>query len=327
MISGDLTTMQLADVLQWADQGVARGTLTVETPAGLSWLNVANRDVVMLCFPPDISAPVRPHGANQAALALAHAAAPDRLLDLFLLRAGTFTFVPGEDRDGGIPLRASIRVLVMEGLRHLDEWPRLSGTYPSENALLTRTDAPESGTLAPIQKAVLLCASSRMSLADARLRLALSRPSLLRRVEELRVMGLISVDGAAAGVDPIARLIHQASALLRAQQFEEAAIVFSSLLAADPSDARVRRLLQDAEREQVAALYQQLDPLAVVHLPDEQAVKARSLTRTDREVVERINGRWDVASLVLGSPLREVETLRSLRRLQKLGVVELRKGG
>jgi len=47
------------------------------------------------------------------------------------------------------------------------------------------------------------------------------------------------------------------------------------------------------------------------------------LSRADREVVELINDRWDVASLVLASPLREVETLKTLRKLHRMEGIEL----
>jgi hypothetical protein len=47
------------------------------------------------------------------------------------------------------------------------------------------------------------------------------------------------------------------------------------------------------------------------------------LTNADREVVTRINDRWDVATLVLTCPLREVDTLKTLRKLKQLEAIEL----
>jgi len=217
----------------------------------------------------------------------------------------------------------ALRVLVMEGLRHLDELPSLLAAYPDDGARLGLTAQPVPRDVHPMGHHVLLCAKERLSLGEARLRLGVSRPALLRRMRELHTQGLLAVEGSDGRVDPVSRLISQAAVLLRERQFEEAAIVFSTLLASDPSDVRLRRMLQDAEREQVAALYTELHPLAVARLTDSLALRGRRLTRTEREVAERINGRWDVSSLVLSSPLREVETLKSLRRLVRLGVVAL----
>src|SRR5204862_129447 len=89
-----------------------------------------------------------------------------------------------------------------------------------------------------------------------------------------------------------------------------------TLLAADPSDRRVRNLLREAERDQVAALYEELSPVAVPRLLGAaeglESAAGRRLLLADREVAGRINGRWDVASIALACPLREVEPRASV---------------
>jgi len=150
---------------------------------------------------------------------------------------------------------------------------------------------------------------------------------VLRRIEVLRELGLAHVEGVAPRADPVSALVDQAQSLVAQRQFDEASIVFKSLLAADPSDRRVRNLLREAEREQVATLYEELSPVAVpVFLGGAASMESpagRRLSFTDREVAARINGTWDVASISLSSPLREVETLKSLRKLVRLGLIDL----
>lgn len=323
MLQGDLSTMALPDLLQWLDQSNQGGQLLLDRESGKTSLWVRQREVVGLSLPADITAPVRPVGPQHAERALQQVTATDRLLDLFLDQGGTFQFIPGQTPEHALPVRLSVRVLVMEGLRILDEWPRLQETYPQDTARLSRTQAMPVETPSPLQQSLLTSAGLRQSLADLRLKLALSRPALLRHVDELRVMGLVTVEGTATGNDPVARLVFQATQLVRAQQYEEAAIVFQSLLAADPTDARVRRLLVDAEKEQVASIYAQLHPLALVTLTDPAALRSRRLSSSDRGLAERITNRWDVSTLVLASPLRELETLRALARLVRLGVVRV----
>jgi hypothetical protein len=36
-----------------------------------------------------------------------------------------------------------------------------------------------------------------------------------------------------------------------------------------------------------------------------------------------VNGTWDVSSIALSCPLREVETLKALRKLLRLGLADL----
>ena len=92
-----------------------------------------------------------------------------------------------------------------------------------------------------------------------------------------------------------------------------------------PTAVQVKQLFREAESKHVEALYDALPPSAVVVLRDSEAANNLRLTRSDREVLDRINGRWDVSVLVLASPLREVETLKSLRKLVNLRVIELRR--
>jgi hypothetical protein len=215
--------------------------------------------------------------------------------------------------------------MTLEGLRRLDEWPELDRRYPSEAALLCADGLGRPRS--PMQRALLEAARRRVSIAEARLAVHLSRPAALRRIEALRELGLAHVEGVAAHADPVSALIDKAQVLVAERQFDEAAIVFKSLLAADPSDRRVRNLLRESEREQVAALYEELSPVAVPILlggvASLDSPAGRRLTFADREVAARVNGTWDVAGIALSCPLREVETLKAIRKLVRLGMVDL----
>jgi hypothetical protein len=331
VLRGDLHTFPLPDLLQWIDASRRAGVVEIDTGEGAPfWLHVVDRRIVAAARPPEQSPGLGglagwiPSGREEE---LWPEAAADRIVDLFLApAAGRFTLV--EDASGfedGVPLDLGIGQMTLEGLRRLDEWPELDRRFPSESALLVADGAGRPRT--PGQRALLEAARRRVSIAEARLALVLSRAAMLRRIEALRELGLAHVEGVAAHADPVSRLIDQAQVLVAERQFDEASIVFRGLLAADPSDRRVRNLLREAEREQVATLYEELSPVAVPVLlggPESlESPAGRRLTSTDREVAGRVNGSWDVASIALASPLREVETLKALRKLVRLGLVDL----
>lgn len=337
MLQGDLATFPLSELLQWLDQSRRAGVLEIEGAGAPFWMEIHDRHVVASARPAVDRAGLgtlarwQPSEPEEA---LWPEACADRIVDLFLPAAqGRFTFGDGAAGfDGGVPLALGLGQVTLEGLRRLDEWPQLDRRHPAESALLS-PDAPRQPTDArprtPMQRALVEAARQRLSIAEARLALGLSRPAMLRRTEALRELGLVHVDGVAPEADPVARLVDQAQALVAERQFDEAAIVFRSLLAADPSDRRVRMLLRESEREQLAALYEELSPVAVPVLAGAapgavETPARRRLTAADEEVVGRVNGRWDVASIALASPLREVETLKSLRKLVRLGLVVLR---
>jgi hypothetical protein len=331
VLQGDLVTFPLPDLFQWIDQGRRSGVVEIDTGEGSPfWLEVRDRRIVAACRPP----------LSQASLGRLAGWAPaepaeerwpesvaDRLVDLFLgPPGGRFALVddPAGFEDG-VALDLGVGQMTLEGLRRLDEWPDLDRRYPSEAALLC-ADSP-SRPRSSAQRALLEAARRRLSIAEARLALQLSRPAALRRIEALREQGLAHVEGVAARADPVSALVDQAQALVVERQFDEAAIVFKSLLAADPSDRRVRTLLREAEREQVATLYEELSPVAVPVLlggpSSMESAAGRRLGFADREVAARVNGSWDVASIALSCPLREVETLKSIRKLVRLGLVDL----
>lgn len=325
MLQGDLATMSLADVLQWADAISTAGVLTLERGSVHFWCRIESRYVVrvelagaQVALPSVQASAIEGLGLEPRVLAR------ERLYDQFLDSGERFRFEPdAENPDVGLELRLSLQQLVMEGLRILDEWPRLRAAYPADQARLEATGAVlviEDPSV--IHRAVLTCAERGLTLSQARIALGLSRPALLRAVDELRAAGSLVVESAPSGIDLMTQLTDQASALIRARQFDEAQLVLRALLTTDPSSTRVKELLREADLLHVQALYTELTRDAVVH--EGNALDAgATLSATERAVLDTVNGRWDVTTLVLASQRRELETLKALRRLWRQGLVQL----
>lgn len=320
--------MSLADLLQWVDSIGKSGTLFIERSADPIWMRLKMRYIVEAGFPASRAIPVVTDVGitEMASVTLSpDVLALESLYDQFLDSDDQFRFVDEEVAAGsGIEVHVPIQEFVMQGLHFLDEWFRINQLYENDNARIHATDDTNVVGLTDIQRTVLAWARRDSTISSVRIGLGLSRPALLRRIEELRILGRITIDGTPAGDDLIAKLIGQATILLREQQYDEAAHVFSALLATDPSATKVKELYREAETKHVEALYQVLPPNAVVAVKDPNATNDKRLSRSDREVLDRINGRWDVSVLVLASPLREVETLKSLRTLLSLRLIELR---
>jgi DNA-binding Lrp family transcriptional regulator len=267
-------------------------------------------------IPPPGGSPADDLHIDEVTLSLEH------LYDQFLDPHGRFTFERDVEFPEGVALDMTIGELLMESLRLLDEWPRINEAYANDSSRLSPHEPEATSPLTPAQQAVLLCARGGLSLSDARMRLGISRPALLRRVDELRALGYIEVGGVPGGEDLSARLIGQARRLLEAEQFDEAAHVFGALLATDPSAASVRRLLEEAEREQLAFLRHRV-PAASIPVQNSRVLDRTMLTLSERAVLDRVNGRWDVGVIVLMSPLRETETLKSIQKLVRIGLLRL----
>ena len=326
MVSGDLRTMPLADLLQWADSTRTRGLLTILRPSGPVWMALADRAVIECvkpaggCTQPD---QLIPDIGDDVALD-EHGLATETLIDQFLDAEDRFRFEPDASApEPGVTLDLALQELVMLGMQGVDDWPRVRETYPSGRARMSRVVGTALQSLSPAQTALLTLSGLEVTLDTARLSLGLSQPALLRNVELLRRLDCVRIEGAPEAADLTEQIVHKAMPLLREKQFDEAAHVFAALLATAPGSARIREFLRRVEREQIADLYQTVPAEAVVRKRPRLALAEIWLTNADRLVVDRINDRWDVATLVLTCPMREVDTLKSLRKLQQLEAVEL----
>lgn len=334
MLSGDLSTMPLWELMQWAEWSGRSGRLRVERGGVRQWIAIAEREVVAASPPPGL-----PPGAVRQAdedevpwLTLPpEDEAIERILDLFLRDGGTFTFEPDEPGDGlragGIALEVPVRQVLHEGMRHRDEWPSVDETYPDEAAALCPGEASDDETesvKSALGQVLLQAAGHGLSLGEVRAGLAISRTALLRRVHELVRLGALRVAGADAGADPMEQLTLRATQHAEAGRFEEARHLLETLLAAAPEDARLHGLLEDVIAQHLEHLRTALPQRAILervttHPRDEAA----GLTATEREVYERVRDGMTVGALLRASPLREIETLRTVEKMLHLELFEI----
>jgi len=91
----------------------------------------------------------------------------------------------------------------------------------------------------------------------------------------------------------------------------------------DPSDADVRKTFAQIERARVAEVAKQL--LARHRVPKRLRAPAaeQGLSPTELELANRVDGRWDLLSLIKSAGVREAEALLAFAHLAEVGVVEL----
>lgn len=243
------------------------------------------------------------------------------LADLTQSQRGRFHWSEDSDRsaDEWVPVDLPLRHAMFESLRWLDEQAEVDRVLGSD-ALVVAADF-----LVPVRPAmqavVQAAAGAGTPLGRLRLALGLQRTLVARAVYDLLRTGAVRVDGAPSmEPDPVADMLEKGATLLRERQFDAAMILFQSLVQSDPSDRRVREFARMVEREHMAALYAELPPLTVL-TPGEDLASAARLRSEERQLLELVNGRWDVSALVLSSQLRELEALKTLKKLVRLGLV------
>jgi hypothetical protein len=242
--------------------------------------------------------------------------------DLTEAQHGSFHWTEDPDRGGDewVPVNMGINELLFESLRWVDEQAEVERALPVDSITVRALHAP-TRDLPLLQRVILTLCQEPLSLGHLRLALGASRSATTRRVFDLMKLKMVEVDGAAhVEADPVGEMLEKGSILVRERQFDAAGLIFSALLESDPADRRVREFARMVEREHVASLYQDMPPIFIPELVEDPELLA-ALRPEERHVASLVNGTWDVATIVLASQSRELETLKSLAKLSRMGLM------
>jgi hypothetical protein len=91
----------------------------------------------------------------------------------------------------------------------------------------------------------------------------------------------------------------------------------------DPSDPEVRKTFNIVERARVAEVAKKLLSQHRVPKRVRDATKSLGLSEAEIELANRVDGRWDLLSLIRSANVREAEAVLAFARLAELGVVDL----
>lgn len=324
MITGDLSTMPLADLLQWADSSRISARLLVEQEASSIEVHLADHHLIGISSAADLLQ------AREITNPHAHATLPpegqrlERFFDAFLEVEGRFTLHPEDQAplgEGATPVHLPLMWVAMDGMRIRDEWPRISAAFPNLAARIELTGADPPPRLALAAHAVLALAAEHPTVGESVYVLGLSRPALLRQLDVLLSWGLIEVDGAVRGDDPVSRVLRQVTVLAREDQFDEATHVIDAMLAADPHEPRLRDTRASILEMQRSELYARLGGSTVF---TRAARPSAAMLPVETHVLELCDGTSSVDSILARSALRDVHTLKCLARLAEKRLISSR---
>jgi hypothetical protein len=123
--------------------------------------------------------------------------------------------------------------------------------------------------------------------------------------------------------NPAVELAAGARGRLRQGDRAGALAMATQALHQDPSDAEVRKTFAQIERARVAEVAKQLLSRHRVPKRIRAPMPEHSLSATEIELANRVDGRWDLLSLVKSAGVREAEALLAFAHLAEVGVVEL----
>ncbi len=254
------------------------------------------------------------------------------IYDLFLWEDGFFHFTAnGFNEEDLILINIDINALIFEGVRRTDEWGRIRQVFPSNEIVLSLcpdTD-PKSLQLTPLQIKLLFLVTREKTISQMILELHGSDFLVnfeLFQLYEMNVLQVKKVLEAPVRGPDAAQLFSRGLELMQNRKYREAISAFQEALQLDPQNSWADQQIEQAERALCEEIYQtSLPPSKVPYfLAPESTLAHYNLTHEEGFVASRINGTWDLKSIVMLSPLREVEILQIVEKFKSMGLIGLR---
>ncbi len=254
------------------------------------------------------------------------------IYDLFLWEEGYFHFTAdGFNLEELILINLDIHAIIFEGVRRKDEWARIRQVFPSNDAVLAIRPGLDLKSLAlkPLQKKMLFLISQQKSISELILELHGSDFQVnyeLFQLYDMNILEVKEVRAPAPRADDPALWLARGQELMKAKKYAEAIAAFQEVQRQDPQNSWADELLELAEKALCQELYATTIQSHMIpcFLVDESSLTRFALTHQEGFVVSRINGAWDVKSIVMLSPLPELEVLQILDKLIKLELITLK---
>ncbi len=251
---------------------------------------------------------------------------------------GAFEWTPvapdAAPRAAELSIAMPLRALLESGRERAAEWRRLRALIPGDEQRfwIPRAEVAEGLAADSDEALILACVRRELTVREIALERHAARFTIWRKLGELIDRGWIRIDrrrttrppGGTVARDP-ETLIAAALGRRTSGDKEGALAHAKQALDAAPHDERIRKAYHDIERTLFAELSRSL--LGKYRVPRlvkrAQDLEGLELTPEERYFVGRIDGRWDLLSLMRVSPLREAEALITLQKLAARGVITL----
>jgi hypothetical protein len=258
--------------------------------------------------------------------------AEETLYDLFLWAEGDFEFMDGTVPDDvRIHLKLPVTAVILEGIRRVDEWARIREVIPTPGTTFKMRGAPHEVT-DPAERQVLGLAAAGKSLAEIALEMRRSEFEAASLLFELHSRGALVVDRPGEpppSEDPVGairELLALAAQRLNEKRFDAALRTYEQVLGIDRLNQHAKKgLIAVAEaRERERTLRSvPLTKVPVLKI-DMVALTREKFDPQEGFVLSRVNGQWDIQSILKLCPMAEDDALLIFARLIERRVVELR---
>ena len=266
--------------------------------------------------------------------------AEEEIYEIFLWPEGDFHFLDDElPAMDMIPLQVDVTGIIMEGSRRVDEWSRIREVIPNAAMVPIESRTIDTSNLDDVEKTVMKAIDGKRTIAEIELESRASAfvvCSTLHHFVRDGFVRLMELGGKAAVVeeapfeeynesDEVASLLTRAQQALKNKDYEKVQRLLKAAENLDPNQVRVRSAIKGAEAVILADLYAQgLKESRIPRISKPiSEITQMNFTPNEGFILSRINGQWDLGSLMKISPIRESDAMLIFYRLWKDGIIAL----
>ena len=259
------------------------------------------------------------------------------IYDLFIWEEAEFEFFDGEPVPADlIRIKVDATSVIMDGIYRLDEWSRFRKVIPSDRTVFELC----SGWTKLLHdskeiREVLYHVEKRLTAAEIAYNMHTSLFHACALLFDLVEKGAIQVTGEASAAEvpsdlsglklpqSVDELLQLARAEMKDNSVDNALAIIHTALDHDPNNAEAQCLREQAENRYVRQAFQNgLSPTAVPKLlASLEQLEHERLGPQEGFIISRINGEWDVASILSVCPFREADSLHMIKKLIENGII------
>ncbi|HEX9422061.1 MAG TPA: DUF4388 domain-containing protein [Pyrinomonadaceae bacterium] len=260
----------------------------------------------------------------------------DVIYDLFLWKEAHFELYDEPPPDYFIRIEVQPTKVIMDGAYRIDEWKRYRSQIPSDRAVLELSAGWTSSSLnlSNELRQILYFVGKHMSVAEICYNMHASPFHIYGELYDLVCKGIARVAGEVPEgfnathdlvdfPETVPELLAAARGQLGQNETESALATIQNILQKEPKNSEARTLLSMAEDKLIRQMYAPpLLPNAVPKLLiSEAGLTEHQLAPQEAFLLSRINGEWDVKSILSICPFREVDSLRMIKSLLDRGII------
>ena len=264
----------------------------------------------------------------------------DAIYDLFVWEDGDFEFYDDEPLpDDLLLIEVQPTNVVMEGIYRIDEFARYRTLVPNDRTILELNAGWTSSLkLGKEFRQVLFFVEKRMSVAEICYHMHASSFHVYGQLYTLISEGIARVagelpDDVPSPVKEVEDLPESVTEMVwsaerKLEDDPEAAFdIVQKALLQQPNNLEAQALLPAAEEKFVKRVYEsgKIGPKSVPHLRVSPSdLTTQQIDPQEGFVLSRINGSWDIQSILSICPFREADCLKMIKKLMERGIVEIK---